>query len=468
MHYPFWISALIPRWLKDWTFANLNYSCSQLPLKEKSVHYEGARTTPGFRQESLMPGIIAFPQVVEEALAEFADLLPNEPQRQHFGEYLTGLYVAARKNVSGISREFADPGDQSCLNRFLTDAHWDVEQLNQRRLDLLQADPSTRYCEQGIIPIDNTLIDHAGKLIADAGWFWDHTEERYKIAHDYIFINYVCTNDKHYPLQLRRFQKADACANEKIPFQDHTVLTQQLIDWTCDQNIPGTFAFDSYFTNAPILNHIHGKLQANGQPRGYVGSLKFNRKLEYKGRIVKASDLAKEITPGQRKSMQHGDRKQWYFTCTLRLPNVNHKVRILIIWRNQSDDQACIILVTNRIQWEASRIVRAYRHRWTGTETFHRDGKQQLGMGDCQLRDGQGQTRHMHLVMVAYSLLMKQLRQGHAYEWAYQQLTTIGEACRAVLRETLRTTLAWVIDRTKEDSWSKEHIMTHLNLVPNN
>src|SRR5581483_6399926 len=257
----------------------------------------------------------------------FGDLLPNEPQRRHFAEYLTGLFVADRKNVSGINREFAQTTDQSCLNRFLTDADWEVLQLNQRRLDDLQTDPSTRYSEQGVIPIDNTLIDHHGECIQDAGWFWDHAEERYKIAHDYIFANYVCTSGKHYPLDFRRFQKQDLCECLEEPFKDHTVLTKELIDWGCQQGIPGTFAFDSYFTNAPILNHIHGKQLSNGQPRGYVGSLKFNRKLQYRGRTLKASELAASIAPNVRKRMQTGARTQWYFTCTLRIPDVEHKVR---------------------------------------------------------------------------------------------------------------------------------------------
>jgi hypothetical protein len=144
---------------------------------------------------------------------------------------------------------------------------------------------------------------------------------------------------------------------------------------------------------------------------------------------------------------------------------VRHKVRILILWQHREDEQARIILVTNRVQWEASRIVRVYRHRWTGTETFHRDGKQQLGMGDCQLRDGEGQTRHMYLVMLAYSLLMRQLRQSHAYEWAFRKLMTIGEACRAILRETLRTTLTWAIQRVTDSDWSLDRVVTHLGLT---
>ena len=140
-----------------------------------------------------MPGIIKFPTLVQDGLAQYGDLFGNEPQRRHFAEYLIGLIVAERKTVLGIHGEFARTTDQSCLNRFLTDADWDVAALNTRRLEQLQKDPSTRYSDQGVIPIDNTLIDRTGQLIPDAGWFWDHAEERNKIAQDLLFINYVCT-----------------------------------------------------------------------------------------------------------------------------------------------------------------------------------------------------------------------------------------------------------------------------------
>jgi hypothetical protein len=411
-----------------------------------------------------MPGIIEFPQVVQDAVATYSDLFSNECQRRHFAEYLTGLMVAERKTVLGINREFAETTDQSCLNRFLTEAVWDVQTLNQRRLDEFQKDPSTRYSDHGVIPIDNTLVDRDGLLIPDAGWFWDHAEERNKIAQDYLFVNYVCTSGKHYPLEFRLFRKEEICTAMKEPFRNHTVLCCELIDWVCERKIPGTFAIDSYFTNAPVLNHIDEKKDHFGQPRGYVGDLKFNRKLEWKGRIIKANDLAASIAPSDRKEMRVGDKRQWYFTATMRIPDVKHKVRIVILWRYRNDAEPCKILVTNRITWEVSRIVRVYRHRWTGTETFHRDGKQQLGLGDCQLRDVQGQTRHMYLVMLAYSLLMSQLRQGRACEWALHRLTTIGEACRAMLRESLRTTLAWVIEQVTEKERPFDHVVAQLGL----
>ena len=101
----------------------------------------------------LKPGIVAFPQVVHDALARYGDLFANQCQRRHRAEYLTGLRVAERKTVLGINGQFAQTTYQSCLNRFLTDVEWDAGARNQRRLEELQNDPSTRYSDQGVILI---------------------------------------------------------------------------------------------------------------------------------------------------------------------------------------------------------------------------------------------------------------------------------------------------------------------------
>jgi hypothetical protein len=426
-----------------------------------------------------MPAIIEFPTIVQQAVEQFGTVFVNEPERRHFAEYLTGLLVAAKKTVSGINAEFAQTTDQSCLNRWLTEVHWDVQDLNRQRLAWLQRDSTMRYAPSGIIPIDNTLVDHAGKLIEDVGYFWDHAEQRHKIAHDYLIVNYVCPSGKHYALEFRRFRKREDCATSRAElearpggyeaaadqdqrlatFKTHTELCCELVDWVVEQQIPGTFTFDSYFTNAPVLNHIEG------HQRAYVGDLKFNRKVWYRGTEMSASEMATQIGPELRKQVKTGERTQWYFTCSLWLPQVTHKVRLVLLWDHWNGKEPVKILITNQPHWEVTRVLRGYRGRWTGTETLHRDGKQHLGLGDCQLRSGEGQTRHLYLVLLVHSLLMAQLRQGRVRAWAQETLTTIGEACRTVLRETLGKTITWAIERATLDGWHPERIKTHLALT---
>ena len=390
-----------------------------------------------------MPAIVALPQVVEELLVQFGDFFPNEPARVHFAEYLTGLLVAERKTVSGIAREFADAPDQSCLNRFLTESVWDVARINAHRLEWLQQDPTTRYRQDGVIALDNTLIDHDGKLIEDVGYFWDHADKRHLIAHDYLFANYVNPSGKHYPLDFRRFRKRAQCTDDH-PFRNHTDLAKELIDWVVAEAIPGDFTFDSYFTNAPTMNHIHS------QRRTYIGDLKANRAMVVSGQETTVSTWVKTLTPLVRTKFTVAGHTQWYFTKSIRIPKVSHPVRILVLWSSAEATEPRKILITNRTHWEAHRMLKVYKRRWSGTETFHRDGKQHLGMGDCQLRDGMGQTRHMHLVILAYTALMRQLQHDRALDWAHTRLMTIGESCRTIAREILGKTLAWAVERAQQ------------------
>jgi hypothetical protein len=397
-----------------------------------------------------MPTIVGFPTVVKDALAIFGDVFDTEPARHHFAEYLTGLMVAEHKTVSGINRAFAVTTDQSCLNRWLTEVAWDVKALNDRQLEWLQGDPKTRYSARGVIAIDNTLVDHTGKLIEDVGWFWDYANERYVIAHDYLISNYVCPSRAHYPIEWRRFKKRDACAASA--FKDHTQLCIELIDDAIARGIPGDFTFDSYFTSAKVLNHIEST------KRAYAGDLKLNRKVVYEGREQSLQAVARQIPWQAKKPVRVGSRRYWYFSKQMRLPDVKHPVRIVLFWKERDEAEASKALVSNRLGWEVIRMVLVYRHRWTGTETFHRDGKQELGLGDCQVRNGEGQTRHVYLVSAAYSLLMHSLHQNRPQNWARTMLTTIGEACRAVKAETLERMIDWVVEKLTIDHWSSADI----------
>lgn len=398
--------------------------------------------------------VVKPPQIVQNAVDEFlAPLFQNKPQRKHLANYLTGLMIAQNKTVAGMTSEMPNASDQSCLNRFMTEVEWDVDAVNKARIEWLQQFDDTRFHERGVIGLDDVLIDKTGKFIKDSGTFWDHSEQRYKHAQDLILINYMNPiSGKRYPLEFRRFKKAEQCEWTGEEFKKMTTLSIELINWCHETGVLGTFTFDSFYTCHEIQNHINSLENADGTSRGYVGDLKFNRKVVFKGVEQQAVEFAKTIPPKDRKKVTTSDgTKQWYLSVCVKMPNVDHKVRIVILWKYKNDAEPRKIVATNRIFWNAERIVETYRGRWGSTETIHRDGKQELGLGDCQLRDDQGQTRHTYMVFLAYSLLMRELDKTSVSGWASVKLTTIGESCRALLRDSIRSMIDWIFEQLDID-----------------
>jgi hypothetical protein len=220
---------------------------------------------------AFMPTIVDFPTIVQEALTVFGNVFDTEAARRHCAAYLTGLMIAERKTVSGINRAFALTTDQSCLNRWLTEVQWDVQTLHDRRLAWLQQGPQTRYSSRGVSAIDNTRVDHEGKLIEDVGWFGAHANERHVIAHDYLIANYGWPSGAPSPIEWRRFKQRDVCPDG--PFQDHPALCIELIDDAVQRAIPGDFTFESSCTSTKVLNHIQSTQRAS------VGDLQLNRKV---------------------------------------------------------------------------------------------------------------------------------------------------------------------------------------------
>lgn len=386
--------------------------------------------------------IVTYPKITQLASHHFSSLFSNKRSLDNFCRYLTGLFSSENKTVSGMNVCYVKNKDQSNLNRWIMKSNWNEDELNSQRLKILQECDRTRYSSNGVIAIDNVLVDHSGKCIDNVGWFWDHAENRNKIAHDISFSNYVLKNGKHYPLEFNFFIKKSDIENKKTKeteFKTHSDLFVQLVEKVVLEKIPGAFTFDSYFTNKKNLDFLESN------ERSYVGDLKLNRIFFINKKRLKVSDFY--VEPSERKKIKINNKIMWFYSRKSRLKGVDHPVRLVFFWKRKNSRKVFKVLATNRLRWDATRISKVYSYRWTGTETFHRDIKQHLGMGSCQLRGLQGLTRHIHLVCLAYSLLMLFLPSFRSHETRKDNLNTIGEACRTVREENLKNTITWISNK---------------------
>ena len=104
--------------------------------------------------------VTAAPEPLEAYAAQFDDLFAQRSQREGFRRYLEGLLLPAERNktLTGLANTEPVVGAQhpraQGLQWFLSESSWAAEALNERRLTLLRADPTTAPDAQGVLVID--------------------------------------------------------------------------------------------------------------------------------------------------------------------------------------------------------------------------------------------------------------------------------------------------------------------------
>jgi DDE superfamily endonuclease len=120
----------------------------------------------------------AAPGPLEEYAARFDDVLGSLPRRRGFREYLAGLLAPRDRNKTLTALAGAEPvtGAQDPavqrLQFFLSESCWDPERVNDRRLELIRADPATAPHEGGVLVIDDSGDRKDGTRTAHVGRQW--------------------------------------------------------------------------------------------------------------------------------------------------------------------------------------------------------------------------------------------------------------------------------------------------------
>jgi len=330
---------------------------------------------------------------VTDLLDEFDSL--SYHQTKHAKTYVTGLAAASSKTVNGIAREVLPAGSERALNKFLTEYDWDVKQFNHERLEKLQDQGETRWSQDGYIIIDDSVTQRTGEELPGVGKFYDHSEGEPVWGQDLVYAFYV--DDKtSYPLTVRQYEKVKDEDEDKTKYD----LAQDIVtELETEVGVPAdTYLLDAWFAHD---SDLIGRIESHG--KDWVGPLRSNRKVTYANEEMRVDALAERIDKEER---EIDDETYKVWTKKLSVSKLGD-VKVVItekVTEDEDEENPVKYLATNKIDAPSRHVIRTYSYRWR-IETFFEDSKQDLGLGDCELRDAEGARRHWHLQMLTYSLL---------------------------------------------------------------
>jgi SRSO17 transposase len=442
---------------------------------------------------------IVSPAPLVTAHAEvFRDLFENRRQFQHFQNYLTGLIVLPNKSLANISRCILNSADKTNLSRFFSQSPWFREQMNDRRLTyvLKQTKRLRLSKDQSVLILDDTLCEHVGSLFEYIDHHYNHGDDTYPLAHNPVTSHYV-SGPVRFPVELRLYRRYEEVTQWEAFVQQHfpereiprkkkerarfhkevdPVLVQdpafqalhqqfrtkidyaiELVTSAIQHKVPfGVVLFDSWYLAEDFVKLLRRR------KKDWISILKKNRNLEtnsfvlkdaagkrvaFAGPHISVEDLVPLIPASAYRPVTVDDRTYWTFTLAVHIPSLG-KVRLVISFENAELTGTYAVLVTNRANWSAYRIIATYLQRWP-IETFYQDGKEHLGLDEYGMRDAEAIQKHWCLVFVAYSLLHldclpPSLKQGRL------PIKTIGEACRQQAQALIEALILHTHDRLQQ------------------
>jgi SRSO17 transposase len=152
----------------------------------------------------------AAPGPLESYAAEFDPLFGTLAQRRGFREYLQGLLLPRDRNKTLTALAGAEPvvaaqakGVQR-LQFFLSEAPWEAELINTRRLALLLRDPATVPHADGVLVIDDSGDRKAGSHTEHVARQWLGSIG--KVDNGIVAVSSLWADEHvYYPLHVRPY-----------------------------------------------------------------------------------------------------------------------------------------------------------------------------------------------------------------------------------------------------------------------
>ena len=182
---------------------------------------------------------------LDAVAVQFDSLLQTRAQRHGFRTYLSGLLLPRDRSKTLTALVGAEPlvqaqaAEVQRLQFFLSEAAWDGEAINTRRLGLLSADTATAPSPDGVLVIDDTGDRKDGRAT-------DHVARQYlgsvgKVDNGIVAVTTLWANEeRYYPLHVMPYtpSKRLAAGQQDEAFRTKPQIALSLVEQAQSAGIP--------------------------------------------------------------------------------------------------------------------------------------------------------------------------------------------------------------------------------------
>lgn len=338
-------------------------------------------------------------------------------QTIHAKNFVTGIMIDSKASILRISRLFGEK-NHSNLNRFFTEDWWDEERINKKRIiEFINEDDSY------VLVSDDTNNKKSGKKIKAVSEFKRHEGIGFEKAHNKVFTGIVNQRGEYFPLFSTIYVKKEDAKKENIPFKTKHEIAREHNRKAKELGINFyVHIYDSWYFN-------HDMIEFSSSNEWIVSQLSGKFKITISKATMKASNFKKVIDKRKMNVLHINNKRIRYLEYKAELSS---GVKVKIIPFIEKGNKIKILVSTN-LNWSVKRIFQEYAKRQP-IETYIKDCKQELHLGDCSFKELKPQSKWDTLVMIAYTILKAFIKTKEAIK---KKIKTIGMAVDYI-RETTK------------------------------
>ena len=420
--------------------------------------------------------ITEVPQSIASGMSNYRNVFCKDEGFEHVSRYVTGLIISPNKTLQGIYdlQVWKDKKpSRRAMHQSVFESGWNSDNLIEQHRKFV----SSSHKGQGreVISLDWTFSHHdRGSEIYGVKKEYDYVEKR--TSRFQTVVTAVISNNKLIDGLDAVVQAPNFCESEmeylnmtvqdsyeqmsalqnrllelldyhkhNLEYKKRTEIALEIVQRIEEEGLfpEANYAFDNGVLTLDLTKYIES------QGKHWVSEIECSRNINWSGkwqRVDIVGEMLRQNNPESFRPIKvicrNGEIKDyWVFSSVLRLKRYGRK-RLAIVFETSDLTDTPRYYLTDALHWECGKILQTWSYRWS-SEVFHEFVKQITGLESAQVRNEEAVKRHFRLSCISQSLIQRvsvEESKSERFEFSNGK-TTIGQRCREIAREVLRSML---------------------------